>query len=455
MESVGGHLELPPPSIRLVETSRHPEFPMLRPMYAALAFLTCGRSVLAQTDPILASRAEYADAVRAYQAHDTAGFLAHAERAVALRPNHGGVLYGLASAYALRGNHAKAIEILQRFAALGYFADAAADSDLAGLRTAPGFAGVRQALEANRRPVVKSTVAFTLPERDLLTEGIAYDPHAEVFFVGSVHHRKIVRVDRSGHATDFITGERDGLWAPLGMRVDPERGVLWVAAASVPQMLHYDSTEAGRSGLFRFDIVTAKLTGKFLISPDGAPHLLGDLTITRNGDVYASDSRAPIVWKLRAGGNTLERFVESPLLLNAQGLTFTPDEKTLYLADYSRGMLKIDPSSRSVRLLPCRDRVLALGIDGLYLDRGRLVGIQNGVEPHRVLRLTLDARGDSLVGSVVLEREHPRYSEPTLGVLVGRNLFYISNSQWEKFGETGTVARPDELLYPAILRLRL
>ena len=108
--------------------------------------------------------------------------------------------------------------------------------------------------------------------------------------------------------------------------------------------------------------MTAKLTGKFLISPDSAPHLLGDLTITRNGDVYASDSRAPIVWKLRAGGDTLERFVESPLLLNAQGLTFTPDEKTLYLADYSRGMLKIDPSSRSVRLLPCRDQVLALGI---------------------------------------------------------------------------------------------
>ncbi len=185
------------------------------------------------------------------------------------------------------------------------------------------------------------------------------------------------------------------------------------------------------------------------------PHLLGDLTIARNGDVYATDSRAPIVWRLRAGRDSLERFVESPLLLNAQGLTFTPDEKALYLADYSRGMLKIDPSSRRVTLLPCRERVLSLGIDGLYLDRGKLIGIQNGVEPHRVLRLTLDAQGDSLIGSEVLEREHPRYSEPTLGVLVGRDLFYIANSQWEKFGETGTVARPDELLPPAILRLRL
>jgi sugar lactone lactonase YvrE len=364
-------------------------------------------------------------------------------------------MYALASAYALNGDAANALETLRRFAALGYCADAAADSDFAGLRGASGFAEVRRALEANRRPVVKSSVAFTLAERDLLTEGIAYQPETKAFFVGSVHRRKIVRVDRSGRATDFVPTEHDGIWAPLGMKVDAGRGLLWVAAAAVPQMLDFDSADAGRSGLFRYVLATAALTGKFLISPDGVPHLLGDLTIARNGDVYASDSRAPIVWRIRAGTDSLERFIESPLLLSAQGLALTPDEQTLYLADYSRGILKIDLSSRSLTLLPCRDGVLALGIDGLYLAGGTLIGIQNGVDPHRVVRLTLDSNRDSLIESEVLERRHPSYSEPTLGVLVGAELFYIANSQWEKFGETGTVARPDELRPPAILRLRL
>ena len=116
-----------------------------------------------------------------------------------------------------------------------------------------------------------------------------------------------------------------------------------MATAAVPQMLDYDSTEGGRSGLFRFDLATAKRYRQGPhIARQSAPHLLGDLTIARNGDVYATDSRAPIVWRLRAGRDSLERFVDSPLLLNAQGLTFTPDEKALYLADYSRGMLKID-----------------------------------------------------------------------------------------------------------------
>ncbi len=428
---------------------------MLRCLLLACSCLLCGSRAVAQSDPILASRAEYREAVLAYEAHEFAAFLEHARRAEELRPDHGGVVYALASAYALTGDTTRAMETLRYFASLGYFADIAADSDLTTLAGVPGYAELRRTLEANGRRVVRSTVAFTLPERDLLTEGIAHDPRSKAFFVGSVRYRKILRVDRSGRTSDFVPPERDALWAPLGMRVDSARGVLWVAAAARPQMIHFDSADSGRSGLFRYDLASARLTGKFVIPPDGATHVLGDLTIARNGDVYASDSRAPVVWMVRAGSDSLERFVESPLLLAAQGLALTADERTLFLADYSRGMLKIDLASREVALLPCRRGVLALGIDGLYQAAGKLIGIQNGVEPHRVVRLTLDAQGDSLVGYEVLERRHPRFSEPTLGVLVGRDLYYVANSQWERFGETGDVARPDELVPPVVLRLRL
>ena len=428
---------------------------MLRTLLLSLVSLSSGSLARAQTDPVLASRAEYGDAVRAYRAHDFAAFLQHAKRAEELRPEHGGVVYALASAYALTGDDDRALATLRRFAALGYFADVAADSDLVRLRGSAEYDGVRRALEANRRPVVSSGVAFTLPERDLLTEGIAYDPRGKAFFVGSVHHRKIVRVDRSGRTADFVSTGRDSLWAPLGMKVDTARRVLWVAAAAVPQMLEYDSADAGRSGLFRYELSSGTLTGRVIIPSDGAAHLLGDLTIARNGDVYASDSRAPVVWRLRAGADSLERLVESPLILSAQGLALSEDERTLFLADYSRGTLKIDLVSLRVTLLPGREGVLALGIDGLYRDGGTLIGIQNGMEPHRVVRLTLDAPGDSLVGSEVLERLHPAHAEPTLGVLVGRDLYYVANSQWERFGETGAVARPDELAFPTVLRLRL
>ena len=83
-----------------------------------------------------------------------------------------------------------------------------------------------------------------------------------------------------------------------------------------------------------------------------------------------------------------------------------------------------------------------------------LVGIQNGLEPHRVLRLRLDPEKGRIVEGTILERANPAFDEPTLGVVVGRDFFYVANSQYEAFGEDG---RPDprRLKETVILELRL
>jgi sugar lactone lactonase YvrE len=426
----------------------------LRATLAALALLSPIRAT-AQAEPVLDSRRACQSAMRAYEAHDYPAFLTRAKEAERLRPAHGGAIYALACAYALTGDTAAALVMLNRYAGLGYVADVVADSDLAALQATPGLRQVRRRLARNEAPLVRSTVAFTVPETDLLTEGIAYDPVDRAFYLGSVHHRKIVRVDRTGRVSDFVTEGRDSLWAPLGMKVDPVRRVLWVAVAAVPQMSGFKPSDDGRTGLFRYDLGSGRRTGRFLVPPDGATHALGDLTISHGGDVYASDSRSPGIYLVRASSDTVVRYLTSPLLLSAQGLALTPDERTMYLADYSRGILRIDLPSRTVTLLPTSDSVLAIGIDGLYLVGGRLIGIQNGVAPHRVVRLTLSHAGDSITAGEVIERAHPRYAEPTLGVVVDHDLYYVANSQWERFGEDGHIADPSALLPPTVLRLRL
>ena len=162
-----------------------------------------------------------------------------------------------------------------------------------------------------------------------------------------------------------------------------------------------------------------------------------------------------MLYRIPAGRDTIERYLESPLLLSAQGLALTPDERTLYVADYARGLLRIDLERRSIALVEAADSVLALGIDGLYFHQGRLIGIQNGVAPHRVVRFTLSKTGDRVLRAEVLERAHPSYQEPTLGVLVKGDLYYVANSQWERFGESGAIADPEALEPTVVLRLRL
>ncbi len=411
--------------------------------------------LLGQSDPVVESRALYRQAVQAYEAGDYPAFLEHARAAQELRPTHGGVSYALASAYALNGDTANALASLRRFAALGYSADPATDSAFASLRGSGGLTAVERQLARNRAPIVKSSVAFTLPERDLLTEGIAYDPRDAVFYVGSVHRRKIVRMTADGRFSDLVTFGGDSPWAPLGMKVDASRRVLWVAAAALPQSEAYAPADSNRSALVRIDLETGKVTGEFEIPRDGRPHTLGDVALTKAGDVYGTDSRSPAIYRISAGRDSLELFLETPLLLSAQGLVFAPDERRLYVADYSRGVVLVDLAARSATLLPTADTVLALGIDGLYYHAGSLIGIQNGVDPHRVVRLELSRDGARVLRSVAVERAHPRYIEPTLGVLVDRDLYYVANSQWEQFGEDGRVAHPDSLRPPVVLRLRL
>jgi sugar lactone lactonase YvrE len=407
----------------------------------------------AQSDPVAESRAHYRAAVRAYEVRDLPAFLEHARAAQALRPAHGGVTYALASAYALTGDTSGALAALRHFALLGYSADLGADSDFVRLRSHEAYAELTRRLEQNREPVTASTVAFELPDRELLTEGIAYDPRGAAFYIGSVHQAKIFRVTRSGIVTQFAADQLP--WAPLGLRVDRKRNALWVAAAAMPQTAGYSPSDSGRSAVLRFDLGSGKLAARYDVRPDGALHAIGDLIVSRGGDVYATDSRAPVLWRIAAGGDSLERFLESPLLLSAQGLALTPDERTLYVADYARGILRVDLPNRRVTLIEAADSVLALGIDGLYLHRGSLVGIQNGVAPHRVTRFTLSPAADRLVRAEVLERAHPRYNEPTLGVLVQDDLYYVANSQWERFGEDGRIAKPETLERPVVLRLRL
>jgi hypothetical protein len=77
----------------------------------------------------------------------------------------------------------------------------AADSDFAVLWGSAALGEIERRLQANREPVVSGIVAFTLAQPDLLTEGIAYDPGQAGILLGSVRHRRILRVPPKGQAS--------------------------------------------------------------------------------------------------------------------------------------------------------------------------------------------------------------------------------------------------------------
>jgi sugar lactone lactonase YvrE len=399
--------------------------------------------------PVLQSRALARAADSALNSGDLRTYLADAREAARLRPQHPSLLYHLARAYVLNDSLEQGLHALARLAAMGIAVHPRGDTTFAALRGRAAFDSLCDRFDANGRPAAHSTLAFTLTGQSaFLPEGLARDPRTGAFYVGSVHQHRIVRWD-DGVARTFAPGAT--LWSAMGMAVDTARGLLWVATSAVAEG-GADSTTIGRAALAAFDLASGARRGWYPAPEDGDPHWFGDLTLADDGDVFTTDSRTPAVYRLRSLAGSLERLALPGHLQSPQGLAMAAGGRDLFVADYALGIVRIEPGRATMAVLPCPDTVTLLGIDGLYRDHNTLIGIQNGVSPHRVVRIVLDAAGTAIRSVEVLEASHPLFAEPTLGVVQHDTLFYVANSEWGRFDAAGDPARASP---PRILALSL
>jgi hypothetical protein len=380
---------------------------------------------------------------------------AHVRRAFEAWPVQPFYVAAYASLSARVRDTAETLRALSHLADLGLPLDIAADSDFVLVRDAPALRGVIRRLAANAAPLPKSTATATLAEADFFPEGISHDSARGVWYLGSIRHRKVARITAGGTSTDIVGEGQDGLWAVMGVRADPASETLWVSTAAIPQMAGYVAADSGRSGIYAFDLPSGRLKARYLLPASAPGHLLGDLIVAPNGDVYATDSQDPVIWRVVKGSDQAQEFVRHPLFRSLQGPAMDPSGRTLYVADYSHGVLAVDLNTRAVTLLPTPARTTVLGIDGLVWHQGALLGVQNGVAPARIVRMALDAGGRRITDVTVLDRHSTVATEPTIGTVWGKSFFYVANSQWEAYDDAGRLKAGVRLEPPRILELKL
>ncbi|HVG28956.1 MAG TPA: hypothetical protein VM864_04475 [Pyrinomonadaceae bacterium] len=395
-----------------------------------------------------------AEALKAFKAKDYPSFLENSKQAAALRPGHSRLMYFVAVAHALNGHRADALLWLDRVARMGLVVPAESEESFDSLKESGEFKAVLEKFRRNGLPLVRSAPAFTVHEKGVVPESVAYDPVGENFYLSSVFKRKILRVSASGGATEFAA-ERDGLWSVMGMKVDAARRLLWVCTAAHPQMSNYREEENGATGIFKFDLRTGKLVRKYLLPNRPQPHWLGDLAVDSRGDVFATDSVTPAVYVVRRERDEIELFLESDQFSSPQGLDFTADGRSLFMADYAKGVFRIDLRTKQIAsLAPAPDSTM-LGVDGLYAYRGSLVAVQNGTNPARVVRMFLSKDLSRVERFETLEANNPVFDEPTLGVLVRGEFYFVANSQWGAIDERGHLAPDEKLREPVVLKIKL
>jgi sugar lactone lactonase YvrE len=429
----------------------------LRSLAALLCALFCAAlspsNMRAQDNPAGELRRLRAAAAKAYEAKDYASYLLNMEKAAALWPGHPTLMYNLACAHALTGHGPEALRLLGGIARMGLVYSAEKDSDFDSIKSTAEFKAVLERFASNRLRAGRGEPALTLSEKGLVTEGVAYDPVEKFFYVSSIYRRKIVRA-RLGGATEDFAGEREGLWSVFGMKVDARRRLLWATTAAHPQMQGFREEENGASAVLKFDLRSGKLLKRYALPKTSGPHLLGDLTLDARGDVYTTDSLSPAIYRITSAKDEIEPFVSGAPFVSPQGLDFSPDGQ-LFVADYARGVFAVDTSTKKVSMLASPPDATLLFIDGLYFHRGALVCVQNGVNPMRVVRLRLDKSRAAVERFEVLEANSPFFDEPTLGVVVGDDLYYVANSQWEAIGRDGQLAPLEKLHEHVILKLKL
>jgi len=264
-----------------------------------------------------------------------------------------------------------------------------------------------------------------------------------------------VRIDPSGAVRDFVSSGQDGLWMVFGIAVDPTRRLLWAVSAAEPVMERYSTADEHGTGVFAFDLKTGVLSRRYVLPERSAAHRFDDITVSSNGRVFASDAGSGAVYTIAPGGTSLDVFVPPGIIQGPNGLTTTPDGRWLYVSDYAGFIFRVDTVNKAVIRLPAPTDVALYGIDGLTWHGGSLIGVQNGVDPSRVVRLDLSPDGAMIKSVHIIDMNHPRAAEPTIGVVAGDTYYYVANSFGGILRKPHSVLADQPLAEPVILKLKI
>ena len=355
-------------------------------------------------------------------------------------PGRSAIPEELAGVEARLGNTGQALEWLKASVAMGLIPKLD-DTSFDVLRKAGKLDDIVRQNEQNRTSVSFSKSVFRIEPADLIIEDIAYDKEARRFLLSSVHQRKIITCGQDGQCADFITSADSAfqpLWGVLALRVDPSGKYLWATTESLPFEISHNKAEEGRCALLQINLKTRALIHRYDCD-SGGQHEMGDMTIASNGDVYVSDGGSGDLFVLRHDHDRLEKLVPSGTFVSPQTPALSSDEKLLYVPDYVAGIAAISLTDHSIRWLTSTSPAALDGIDGLYTTKNGLIGIQNGTAPERVVEFRLETPV-KVASWTVLEANWIGLGDPTHGVIVGDDFYFIANSGWDRVDQNGNIA---------------
>jgi hypothetical protein len=331
--------------------------------------------------------------------------------------DRGAGLYLLAASKQELGETLEALRLLKECIALREGFDPAGSPSLGMLRGSKEFDDLVAGVHKDFPAIGQARLAFVTEEKDLVPEGLAYDPKQDVYYLSSLNRKKIVKITEEGRVSDFVPAGRDNLLPVLGIRLDARDGTVWANSWS---------EDTGRSELLHFD-TAGLLLGRYAME-DTKKHGFNDLVVRKNGEVLLTDSVSNQIYSFAPGTHSFTALSVYRQLSGPNGIALSDDDRELFVAD-DFGVVRVGlEKGESIEVNPGPRNTLA-GIDGIYLHRGSLIAVQNGIGSPRIVAFRLSKDSSRVTQTTVLENRTSFTAAPTTGAIHGNDFYFIANSQ--------------------------
>jgi hypothetical protein len=419
----------------------------------------------------LVKRAEALTEQQVEQSHDMAGlsalgqvyaaqndmprFIWVLKRVGELSPNSGELKLQLALAYAKADDKPHAYDTLIRMQTQGFGYDISKDKRFEPIHGTKVWDYIVANLNVNAKQFGEGKAAFSLPKGDYLYDALAWDAKRGDVFVGSVRDGSIRRVDARGKVSDFIKPNADnGLWGVDALAVDAARGKLYAGSSSTAIFQGFSGDNAGKAGIFEFDLTSGKLLKKYAFDAGAGTHRLTALAVASDGKVYAADAARKQIFKLEDG--KLRDIVNNPKLTRFSALTMSGDGRTLYLADYALGIFGYDlATGKAFEVAYDQSRLVLGGIVSMHWYDGTLIVVEDGMVPKRIMRLQLDKDGRKIASAMPLDVAHAEFVALGASTIAGDKLYTITNLQYGLYDDHGVLTDAGKLAPTTIFRSNL
>jgi len=376
----------------------------------------CAAAALA--DPM----AIYDQAIDARKDRDAQRFMQLTGQLIEYAPASPPLHFLHAEAFVMSGRTQPALEELRWLATNGYHYPFWERDSFAGLPAGAEIAALRTALTKNGVPAGRIARVIRLDRDDLDPEGIA--TIGQEWILGSMANGSLYRVNASG-ATRLIWREPAAKRRVFGVRHDPQRDLVWACSNGL------DDRHA-QPQLLRIELEPLAVARYTVPDPYA---LCNDIALLPDGAVAMSDSQRGAIWQLTMNGQW-RTLAAAGSLGYPNGLTYLPEAQRLVVADL-RGLWTIDLAQPRLVGIAAQATFIG-GVDGLYAVGTELVAIQNGLRPHRVLRIALSPDARQATRVTVISSNMPELATMTTAALRGGDITVLAGSQLVQLVSSGS-----------------